>query len=77
MYYYFEDNAGVLVNLKGEMKGNSITGPTGKSYTNLYILGKEAADVWPKIASASGSIVWLIKYVKNSFLNFKTHLKYL
>ena len=41
MYYYFEDNAGVLVNLKGEMKGNSITGPTGMNdfaYKNLKIL---------------------------------------
>lgn len=47
MFYYFEDNAGVIVNLKGEMKGSAITGP----------VGKEAADVWPKIASSAGSVV--------------------
>ena len=29
MFYYFEDNAGVIVNLKGEMKGSAITGPVG------------------------------------------------
>ena len=54
-YFNFIDNAGVIVNLKGEMKGSAITGPVGKQ--NLIIFsGKEAADVWPKIASASGSI---------------------
>ena len=44
---YFEDNAGVIVNNKGEMKGSAITGP----------VGKEAAELWPKIASAAGSIL--------------------
>ena len=27
---YFEDNAGVIVNPKGEMKGSAITGPVAK-----------------------------------------------
>ena len=27
---YFEDNAGVVVNVKGEMKGSAITGPVAK-----------------------------------------------
>ena len=44
---YFEDNAGVIVNPKGEMKGSAITGP----------VGKECADLWPRIASNAGSIV--------------------
>ena len=43
-----EDNAGVIVNLKGEMKGSAITGP----------VGKECADIWPKIASNAGSVFW-------------------
>lgn len=30
------------------MKGSAITGP----------VGKEAADLWPKIASHSGSVLW-------------------
>eukprot|EP01098_Paradermamoeba_levis_P017252 TRINITY_DN981_c0_g1_i1.p1 TRINITY_DN981_c0_g1~~TRINITY_DN981_c0_g1_i1.p1 ORF type:complete len:140 (+),score=46.87 TRINITY_DN981_c0_g1_i1:125-544(+) len=47
VYLYFEDNAGVIVNPKGEMKGSAITGP----------VGKECADLWPKIASAAGTIV--------------------
>jgi large subunit ribosomal protein L23e len=45
VFIYFEDNAGVIVNTKGEMKGSAITGP----------VGKECADLWPKIASSSGT----------------------
>lgn len=41
MYIYFEDNAGVIVNPKGEMKGSAITGP----------VGKEAAELWPVCVS--------------------------
>jgi len=44
---YFEDNAGVIVNPKGEMKGSAITGP----------VAKECADLWPRIASAANSIM--------------------
>lgn len=46
-YLYFEDNAGVIVNPKGEMKGSAITGP----------VAKECADLWPRIASCSGVVV--------------------
>ena len=46
-FIYFEDNAGVIVNPKGEMKGSAITGP----------VGKECADLWPRISSNAGSIV--------------------
>merc|ERR1719434_225864 len=46
-YIYFEDNAGVITNPKGEMKGSSITGP----------VAKECADLWPRIAIAAGSIL--------------------
>ena len=44
---YFEDNAGVIVNNKGEMKGSAINGP----------VAKECADLWPRIASNAGSIL--------------------
>merc|ERR1712110_855232 len=44
---YFEDNAGVVVNAKGEMKGSQVTGP----------IGKECADIWPRIASAASTVV--------------------
>jgi large subunit ribosomal protein L23e len=47
VFLYFEDNAGVIVNPKGEMKGSAITGP----------VAKECADLWPKIASSSGTVV--------------------
>ena len=47
VFIYFEDNAGVIVNPKGEMKGSAITGP----------VAKECADLWPKIASASGTVL--------------------
>jgi len=45
--YDISDNAGVIVNPKGEMKGSAITGP----------IGKECADLWPRIASAANAIV--------------------
>merc|ERR1712153_108594 len=44
-FIYFEDNAAVIVNPKGEMKGSAITGP----------VAKEAADLWPKISGNAGS----------------------
>merc|ERR1712226_727068 len=47
VFIFFEDNAGVIVNPKGEMKGSAITGP----------IAKECADLWPRIASAAGSIL--------------------
>ncbi|KAA8495558.1 60S ribosomal protein L23-B [Porphyridium purpureum] len=47
VYLNFEDNAGVIVNPKGEMKGSAITGP----------VAKECADLWPRIASSAGSIL--------------------
>jgi large subunit ribosomal protein L23e len=30
IFLYFEDNAGVIVNPKGEMKGSAIAGPVAK-----------------------------------------------
>jgi len=45
-FLYFEDNAGVIVNPKGEMKGSGITGP----------VAKECAEFWPRIAANAGSI---------------------
>ena len=47
VFLSFEDNAGVIVNVKGEMKGSAITGP----------VAKECADIWPRIASNSGTVV--------------------
>ena len=47
VFICFEDNAGVIVNDKGEMKGSAITGP----------VAKECAEMWPKIASAAPSVV--------------------
>lgn len=45
-FIYFEDNAGVIINAKGEMKGSAITGP----------VGKECAELYPKISAAAPSI---------------------
>lgn len=46
VFIYCEDNAGVIANNKGEMKGSTITGP----------VAKEAAELWPKVASNAGSV---------------------
>ncbi|CDJ68110.1 60S ribosomal protein L23, putative [Eimeria necatrix] len=45
-FIYFEDNAGVICNNKGEMKGSAITGP----------VAKECAELWPKISAAAPAI---------------------
>merc|ERR1719342_1549938 len=55
-FIYFEDNASVIVNNKGEMKGSAITGP----------VAKECADLWPRIASNASSIAW--KHFEDPFL---------
>eukprot|EP00162_Nutomonas_longa_P016881 comp22955_c0_seq1/m.58112 comp22955_c0_seq1/g.58112 ORF comp22955_c0_seq1/g.58112 comp22955_c0_seq1/m.58112 type:complete len:144 (+) comp22955_c0_seq1:33-464(+) len=47
VFIYFEDNAGVIVNPKGEMKGSAVSGP----------VGKECAELWPRVASAASTIV--------------------
>merc|ERR1711959_828060 len=44
---YFEDNAGVIVNQKGDMKGSTIAGP----------VAKECADLWEKIREKAMAIV--------------------
>ncbi|KDE08453.1 60S ribosomal protein L23 [Microbotryum lychnidis-dioicae p1A1 Lamole] len=47
VFLYFEDNAGVIVNPKGEMKGSAIAGP----------VAKECADLWPRIASNASTVI--------------------
>eukprot|EP01064_Diplonema_japonicum_P037474 TRINITY_DN876_c0_g3_i1.p1 TRINITY_DN876_c0_g3~~TRINITY_DN876_c0_g3_i1.p1 ORF type:complete len:141 (+),score=42.30 TRINITY_DN876_c0_g3_i1:48-470(+) len=47
IFIYFEDNAGVIVNPKGEMKGSGISGP----------VAKECADLWPRISANASCIV--------------------
>jgi ribosomal protein L14 len=44
---YTRSNMAQIVNPKGEMKGSAITGP----------VGKEAAELWPRIASNSGVVM--------------------
>nr|CAG8548233.1 10482_t:CDS:2 [Entrophospora candida] len=62
VFLYFEDNAGVIVNPKGEMKGSAITGP----------VGKECADLWPRIASSSGTVAH--DYTYDFFVAMTTRL---
>uniref|UniRef100_A0A7S2KCN3 60S ribosomal protein L23 n=1 Tax=Leptocylindrus danicus TaxID=163516 RepID=A0A7S2KCN3_9STRA len=47
VFIHFEDSAGVIVNNKGEMKGSAVSGP----------VAKECAELWPRIASNSSSIL--------------------
>lgn len=46
-YLHCADNAAVIVNVKGDMKGSAISGP----------VAKECADLWPRIASAAGTVL--------------------
>ena len=65
VFLYFEDNAGVIVNPKGEMKGSAITGPVAKEcvcFRHLQIVDSNSmtfiqADLWPRIASNAGTVV--------------------
>eukprot|EP01129_Flabellula_baltica_P003478 TRINITY_DN13234_c0_g1_i1.p1 TRINITY_DN13234_c0_g1~~TRINITY_DN13234_c0_g1_i1.p1 ORF type:complete len:141 (+),score=28.96 TRINITY_DN13234_c0_g1_i1:43-465(+) len=45
-FIYFEDNAGVIITGKGEIKGSQISGP----------VAKECGDLWPRISAAASSI---------------------
>jgi large subunit ribosomal protein L14 len=47
VWIQFEDNAAVIITPEGEMKGSEIRGP----------VAREAAERWPRIASASNIIV--------------------
>eukprot|EP00831_Metopus_contortus_P024933 TRINITY_DN2162_c0_g1_i1.p2 TRINITY_DN2162_c0_g1~~TRINITY_DN2162_c0_g1_i1.p2 ORF type:complete len:149 (-),score=21.23 TRINITY_DN2162_c0_g1_i1:41-487(-) len=46
-FVYFEDNAGVIVTNKGEMKGSIITGP----------VAKECGELWPRISSKAPAVL--------------------
>lgn len=63
IFLYFEDNAGVIVNNKGEMKGSAITGP----------VAKECADLWPRIASNASSIAWRANQKNNNMPQQQTN----
>jgi len=47
VFVQFEDNAAVIMTPEGEMRGSEIRGP----------VAREAAERWPRIASASSIIV--------------------
>jgi large subunit ribosomal protein L14 len=47
IWVQFEDNAAVIITPEGEMKGSEIRGP----------VAREAAERWPRIASASSIII--------------------
>ncbi|MCS7120608.1 MAG: 50S ribosomal protein L14 [Nitrososphaerota archaeon] len=47
VWVQFEDNAAVIITPEGEMRGSEIHGP----------VAREAAERWPRIASASSIIV--------------------
>ena len=46
-WVHFEDNAAVIITPEGEMRGSEIRGP----------VAKEAAERWPRIASAASIIL--------------------
>ncbi|MEM1515416.1 MAG: 50S ribosomal protein L14 [Candidatus Bathyarchaeia archaeon] len=47
MWVQFEDNAAVIITPEGEMKGSEVHGP----------VAREAAERWPRIASAASIII--------------------
>ncbi|KAG6369833.1 60S ribosomal protein L17/L23 [Boletus reticuloceps] len=65
VFLYFEDNAGVIVNNKGDMKGSVIVGPVAKECVRIHPMfdGDQhsyshlQADLWPRIAAKAGTVV--------------------
>ncbi|KAI9567053.1 ribosomal protein L14 domain-containing protein [Boletus coccyginus] len=47
IFLYFEDNVGIIINNKGDMKGSVIISPITKKY----------ADLWPHIAAKAGTVI--------------------
>ncbi|MFQ6094977.1 MAG: 50S ribosomal protein L14 [Candidatus Bathyarchaeia archaeon] len=47
IWVQFEDNAAVIITPEGDMRGSEIRGP----------VAREAAERWPRIASASSTII--------------------
>jgi large subunit ribosomal protein L14 len=47
LWVQFEDNAAIIITPDGEMKGSEIRGP----------VAKEAAERWPRVASAASIII--------------------
>lgn len=47
IWVQFEDNAAVIVTPEGDMRGSEVRGP----------VAREAAERWPRIASASSTII--------------------
>eukprot|EP01130_Rhizamoeba_saxonica_P005443 TRINITY_DN217_c0_g1_i1.p1 TRINITY_DN217_c0_g1~~TRINITY_DN217_c0_g1_i1.p1 ORF type:complete len:161 (-),score=36.74 TRINITY_DN217_c0_g1_i1:107-535(-) len=47
VFINFEDNAGVIMTGRGELKGSVVNGP----------VARECADLWPKIASLAGTVL--------------------
>ncbi len=46
-YVYCEDNASVIINIRGDPKGSAITGP----------VAKECGDLYPKLASNASAVL--------------------
>merc|ERR1711976_33075 len=46
-FVFCEDNAAILINPKGEVKGSAITGP----------ITKECAELWPKLATKASAVL--------------------
>jgi large subunit ribosomal protein L23e len=46
IFLYFEDNAGVIVNPKGEMKGSAIAGPVAKECAGQYCIREVVCHIF-------------------------------
>uniref|UniRef100_A0A914HAL2 Large ribosomal subunit protein uL14 n=1 Tax=Globodera rostochiensis TaxID=31243 RepID=A0A914HAL2_GLORO len=79
-FIYFEDNAGVIVNNKGEMKGSAITGPVAKDLVGAKLLLNEMISVRTRrslvVLTAIALWVGYGKYLFHLFENsrFFSHL---
>jgi large subunit ribosomal protein L23e len=75
VFLYFEDNAGVIVNPKGEMKGSAITGPVAKEAAELWPvrIPQSPCDTKPLLTSAAYRLQLRCRHVRCLFSCFLKH----
>jgi len=66
MIIYFEDNAGVIVNPKGEMKGSAVSGPVAKEAADVVLADDDFTTITHAVAEGKG-----IFFNIRNFLSFQ------
>ena len=74
VFLYFEDNAGVIVNPKGEMKGSAITGPVAKECVSTMLAIPSHISPFFRLISGLVSHQTLAPWYKSLAIHFLSHV---